>query len=69
MDAAQASALETEAQPGRKAAYTRIQRLLVEQVPIDFLWWPKHILAVNTDLRGFDPNRVIETWNAWQWSI
>jgi len=38
-------------------------------VPIDFFWWPKQIQAVNPDLRGFDPNPVVETWNAWQWAI
>jgi peptide/nickel transport system substrate-binding protein len=69
MDAAQRTALTSYAQPARKAAYARIQRVLDEQVPIDFLWWPKHIAAVNADLRGFDPSPVVETWNAWQWSI
>ncbi len=69
MDAAQTSALDTYAQPARQAAYARIQEILTLQVPLDFLWWPKQIQAVNPDLHGFDPNPVTETWNAWQWSI
>jgi peptide/nickel transport system substrate-binding protein len=69
MDAAQKEALETYARPGRKAAYVRIQRVLEQNVPIDFLWWPKQIQAINPDLQGFDPNPVVETWDAWRWSI
>ena len=69
MDAAQEAALATYSQSARKAAYARIERVLEREVPLDFLWWPKQIQAVNPDLRGFDPNPVVETWNAWQWSI
>jgi peptide/nickel transport system substrate-binding protein len=69
MDAAQNLALETYDRPGRKAAYARTQRALEQNVPLDFLWWPRTIQAVNPDLHGFDPNPVVETWNAWQWSI
>jgi peptide/nickel transport system substrate-binding protein len=69
MDAAQRVALETYDQPARKAAYARVQHVLEQGVPIDFFWWPKQIQAVNPDLRGFDPNPVVETWNAWRWSI
>jgi peptide/nickel transport system substrate-binding protein len=69
MDAAQADALRHYGRPQRAAAYARIQRLLAAQVPLDFLWWPKQIQAVNPDFHGFDPNPVVETWNAWQWSI
>ncbi len=69
MDAAQNVALETYDRPGRTAAYARIGRALEDGVPLDFLWWPKQVQAINPDLRGFDPNPVVETWNAWQWSI
>jgi peptide/nickel transport system substrate-binding protein len=69
MDAAQRVALQTYAISARKAAYARIEENLERNVPLDFLWWPKQIQAVNPDLRGFDPNPVVETWNAWQWSI
>lgn len=69
MDAAQKVALEAYGRPARKAAYARIQRILEREVPQDFLWWPRQIEAVSPDLRGFDPNPVVETWNAWRWSI
>jgi peptide/nickel transport system substrate-binding protein len=69
MDAAQVIALETYGRAGRKRAYARIQRILERGVPQDFLWWPKQIEAINPDLHGFAPNPVVETWNAWTWSI
>ncbi len=69
MDAAQTIALNTYEQPARKVAYDRIQRILEQQAPQDFLWWPKEINAISPDLRGFSPNPVTETWNAWTWSI
>ncbi len=69
MDIAQKAALETYNQAGRKAAYAAIQRVLERDMPQDFLWWPKQIEAINPDLHNFDPNPVIETWNAWTWSI
>jgi len=24
---------------------------------------------ISVDFKGFDPNPVVESWNAWQWSI
>ncbi len=69
MDAAQRIALGTYSQPQRARAYADVQKILERDVPLDFLWWPKQIQAVNSDLRGFAPNPVVETWNAWQWSI
>jgi len=69
MDAAQRIALETYAQAGRKAAYARIAHILADRAQSDYLWWPKQIQAINPDFHGFDPNPVVETWNAWQWSI
>jgi ABC-type transport system substrate-binding protein len=69
MDAAQTIALQTYGRAGRKTAYATVQRLLERDVPQDFLWWPKQIEAINPDLHGFAPNPVVETWNAWTWSI
>jgi peptide/nickel transport system substrate-binding protein len=69
MDAAQHAALETDDRSKRKAAYARIERIVQDKAPMDFLWWPQLIDAVNPDLRGFAPNPEIQTWNVWQWSI
>jgi peptide/nickel transport system substrate-binding protein len=68
-DAAENAALETYDQAERTIAYARVQQQLAKDVPMDFLWWPKQIQAVNPDLHGFDPNPVVETWDAWRWSI
>jgi peptide/nickel transport system substrate-binding protein len=69
MDAAQEEALGEYDLPQRKAAYARIERLLVEDIPLNVLWWPANLHAVNPALRGFDPNPVNEMWNAWSWSL
>ena len=41
----------------------------MRDAPIDFLWWPRNVQALNPDLHGFDPNPVVETWDAMNWSI
>jgi peptide/nickel transport system substrate-binding protein len=69
MDAAQADALSEYPKPARKVAYAKIQRLLLSDVPIAFLWWPRNVFPSNPALRGFAPNPVNEAWNAWQWTL
>jgi ABC-type transport system substrate-binding protein len=69
MDAAQAQALLHYDRPTRKAAYATIEGLLVGDAPLDFLWWFRNVQALNPDLRGFDPNPVVETWDIARWSI
>ena len=69
MDDAQRTALSHYDRPTRKRAYSTIENLLAQNAPFVYLWWPRQIEAVNTDLRGFRPNGIIENWNAWEWSI
>ena len=69
MDAAQARALGSYEIAVRKPAYSTIERTLIADAPIDFLWWPRQIQAINPDLHGFDPNPVTETWDVANWSI
>ncbi|MDQ2679644.1 MAG: peptide ABC transporter substrate-binding protein [Candidatus Eremiobacteraeota bacterium] len=69
MDAAQTMALENYDQPTRKRAYAKIESLLAEDVPQIFFWWDRQAQAINPDFKGFDPNPVTESWNAYQWSI
>jgi peptide/nickel transport system substrate-binding protein len=69
MDAAQAQALASYDVAVRKPAYAKIEALLVRDAPIDFLWWPRNIQALNPDLHGFDPNPAVETWDIATWSI
>jgi len=69
MDAAQHTALSHYDRPTRKRAYATIEELLARDAPYVYLWWPRQIEAVNSDLKNFRPNGIIENWNAWEWSI
>jgi peptide/nickel transport system substrate-binding protein len=69
MDAAETMALTHYDQPTRKLAYAKTQALLARDVPEIFINWLSQMEPVNTDFKGFDPNPVIENWNAWQWNI
>lgn len=69
MEAAQRDALTTYDQALRAVAYAQVQRLLARDNPIVFFWWQRQQEAVSVDFKGFDPNPVVESWNAWQWRI
>ncbi|MBV8434334.1 MAG: peptide ABC transporter substrate-binding protein [Candidatus Eremiobacteraeota bacterium] len=69
MDGAQTTALTEYGQAERKAAYATIQRLLARDNPDIFFWWTRQMEPISVDFKGFDPNPVVEDWNAWQWSI
>lgn len=69
MDAAQEQALTHYDRPTRKAAYSKIERLLARDSPFVYLWWPRQIEAVNANLKNFRPNGMVEDWNAWEWSL
>jgi peptide/nickel transport system substrate-binding protein len=69
MDAAQAEALARYDLPARKSAYAKIERLLSADNPALYFWWQRQQEAISVDFHGFAPNPVVESWNAWQWSI
>ncbi|BDE07826.1 ABC transporter substrate-binding protein [Vulcanimicrobium alpinum] len=69
MDAAQKIALTNYDRPTRKRAYATIESLLARDAPFIYLWWPRQIEAVSTDLKNFRPNGIVESWNAWQFEI
>ena len=69
MDAAQGIALTRYDRATRKGAYSRIESLLAADNPIVFFWWQRQQGAISSDFHGFAPNPVIESWNAWRWSI
>lgn len=69
MDAAQNEALGTFDQAKRKAAYSKIQKILADDMPQNFFWWPRQIQSINPDFKGFSPNPVTESWNAYLWDI
>jgi len=53
----------------RRRAYFRIEELLARDNPVIFLWWQRQQEPISVDFKGFSPNPVVESWNAWQWSI
>jgi peptide/nickel transport system substrate-binding protein len=67
VDAAERAALAHYDLPTRKKAYAVVQRALARDVPYVDLWWPRAIEAFNSDLHGFEPNGIVETWNAHAW--
>ena len=69
MEAAQRTALGSYAEPVRKPAYATIESLVVNDAPLDVLWWFRYVQPINPDLHGFDPNPVVETWDIANWSI
>lgn len=69
MQAAETAALTHYERVDRMAAYYETQRLLERYNPEIFFWWRRQMEPISVDFKGFDPNPVLESWNAWQWSI
>ncbi len=69
MDAAQHLALSTFNVAVRKRAYAQIQRLLVDDVPAIFLFYPPQHYAFVPELRNYQPNGIGEAWNAADWTF
>ena len=69
MQAAQRIALTQYDRSARTAAYYRTQELLLRDNPAIFVYWLRQMEPVSVDFRGFDPNPVVESWDAWRWSI
>ena len=68
-DAQEAIALTHFDRPTRKRAYDQTQSIMAQKIPGVFLFYRKQIAAVNPDLKGYAPNGITETWNAYRWSI
>lgn len=69
MEAQQKIALDNYDQPTRKKAYDQIQNLLARDVPEVFFYYLRTMQPISQNFKGFAPNPVTESWNAWQWSI
>jgi len=69
MDAAQQDALTRYDIPARTVAYHKIEERLADDLPQIFFWWVHQQQPINADFKGFDPNPVTESWNAYTWSI
>lgn len=69
MDAAQKMALENYDRPTRKKAYALIQHYQARDLPEIYFYYLRTMQPVSENFKGFRPNPVIESWNAWEWSI
>ena len=69
MDALQRDALASYDQAIRKRAYSRIEALLLRDVPIAFLGSPVAISALRDPIGGFSPTLVTQTANAQRWTF
>ena len=69
MDADQKAALSTYNEADRKKAYSKIQKLIASELPENYIWFPRQIQPINPDFKGFAPNPINESWNAYQWEI
>jgi peptide/nickel transport system substrate-binding protein len=69
MQRLQQIALSHYDRPSRQAAYFAIQELLARDNPMLFIYWLRQMEPISVDFKGFAPNPVVESWNAWQWTI
>jgi peptide/nickel transport system substrate-binding protein len=69
MQAAEVAALTHYERAERTVAYYETQELLARYNPEIFFWWRRQMEPISVDFKGFDPNPVLESWNAWQWTI
>jgi len=67
MDALERLALNAPSRERRRLLYERIQRLLADDVPYDFLYAPTYGFAAKRTLAGFNPTPFSPTWNAYEW--
>jgi hypothetical protein len=47
----------------------KIQQLLARDLPIIYIWFPRQAQPIVPDFKGFAPNPINESWNAYQWEI
>jgi peptide/nickel transport system substrate-binding protein len=69
MDALQREALTTYDISKRKAAYSKIETLLLQDVPQVFIYYQPQISAIDPSLHNFKPSMVTPMWNAEQWYL
>jgi peptide/nickel transport system substrate-binding protein len=69
IDAAERTALTHYDEKTRRAAYVKIQDLLAEDVPVDFLFFQRRNDLIADSLHGYKPAPAVTTfWNSWQWT-
>jgi peptide/nickel transport system substrate-binding protein len=68
-DEAEDQALSHYDRATRKAAYARTQQIMSDRIPMIFLYYDKEKSILSPDLKGFSPNGISDSWNAYTWSI
>lgn len=69
MDALQHRALRTFDRAKRAVLYHRIERLLLRDAPMAFVYYQRLRYAKVAALKHFTPNGISEGWNAQDWSL
>ncbi|HTX03269.1 MAG TPA: peptide ABC transporter substrate-binding protein [Candidatus Acidoferrales bacterium] len=69
MDAAQRESLQTFDRAQRKRVISRIQHMVVRDVPTIYLWWPKELHLVNSDVSGIEVPPGVDSPYTYMWSI
>ena len=70
LDAQEKIALSSFDPAVRKAAYAKIQAILVDQVPMLTLWFQRRFDVVSDDLHGYKPASAVTTfWNTWEYEL
>jgi peptide/nickel transport system substrate-binding protein len=69
IDAAERAALTNYDEAARRAAYVKIQDLLAQDVPVDFLFFQRRNDLIADSLHDYKPAPAVTTfWNSWQWT-
>jgi peptide/nickel transport system substrate-binding protein len=69
MEALQREALSTYDDAKRRAAYAKIEALIVRDVPMAFVNYPRLRVERNVDLRRPEPNGVTLWWHVAEWTF
>jgi len=69
MEAAQAESLASFDRVKRKRAVSRIEYLVVRDNPEIYLWWPRELHVVNSDLKGIEAKPGLASQLPYRWSI
>jgi peptide/nickel transport system substrate-binding protein len=70
IDQFEADALRSYDPTTRKAAYDRVQELVVSDVPFITLWFDRFVTVASVDLHNFRPAHAVTAfWNTWEYEI
>jgi peptide/nickel transport system substrate-binding protein len=69
VDHLERAALSATERSARTRLYSRIQRIVAQEVPILYLFNAQYVYAHLKRLRGFAPNAFLPTWNSYQWRL